>query len=84
MAQTLTCNSEFIFDRNCVPIDHVVQADNSNMMLISFFGFGLFCAYNCDFSFSVVRKSDRHHLICVLKAFCNINGVIHQPFKTVE
>ena len=43
MVQTLTCNSEFIFDRICVPIEHVVQKDIPNMMIISFFGFGLFC-----------------------------------------
>ena len=42
MVQTLTCNSEFIFDRICVPIEHVVQTDISNMKIISFFGFVLF------------------------------------------
>ena len=43
MVQTLTCNSEFISDSICVPMEHVVQTDISNMMIISFFGFGLFC-----------------------------------------
>ena len=43
MVQTLTRNSEFIFDRICVPIEHVVQTDISNMRIISFIGFGLFC-----------------------------------------
>ena len=84
MVQTLTCNSECIFDRICVPIEHVVQTDISNMIIVSFIGFVFFVYQNCNFSFSVVMKSDRHHLICVLEAFCNINGIIHQPFKTVE
>ena len=44
MVQTLTRNSEFIFDRICVPIEHVVQTDISNMMILSFF---LFWSFLC-------------------------------------
>ena len=43
MVQTLTRNSEFIFDRICVPIEYDVQTDILNMRTISFFGLGLFC-----------------------------------------